>query len=100
MHRTFFSNKFPTSACKFICCGTRFICGRRLPLRHRLGDAVMFGSQLFDVYDNAKVDIALIEAGEDSQEHALNRIKGRSKFDLDDTTRRINQRPMVLPKGP
>jgi len=56
----------------------------------------MFGSQLFDVYDNAKVDIALIEAGEDSQEHALNRIKGRSKFDLDDTTRRINQRPMVL----
>ena len=27
----------------------------------------MFDGQLFDVYENKKVDIALIEAGEDSQ---------------------------------
>ena len=57
----------------------------------------MFDDQLFDVYENKKVDIALIEAGEDSQgEHALNRMLARSKFDLEETSNRIKDRRFYL----
>ena len=57
----------------------------------------IFDGQLFDVYENKKVDIALIEAGQDSQgEHVLNRMLTRSKFDLEETSNRIKDRRFYL----
>ncbi len=52
---------------------------------------------MFDVYKGRKVDIALVEVGQDSQgEHVLNRILARSKFDLDETANRIKDRRFAL----
>ena len=66
--------------------------------RAELGEVCrIFDGQLFDVYENKKVDIALIEAGQDSQgEHALNRMLARSKFDLEETSNRIKDRRFYL----
>jgi MULE transposase domain len=59
--------------------------------------ASMFDEQMFDVYEGRKVDIAMVEVGQDSQgEHVLNRILARSKFDLDETANRIKDRRFAL----
>jgi hypothetical protein len=50
----------------------------------------VFTEQKFDVYEGKKVNIALIEAGQDSQgEHTLNRILARSKLATDEVANRI-----------
>ena len=57
----------------------------------------MFDDQMFDVYEGKKVDIAIIEAGHDSQgEHYLNRVLARSKVDVDETANRIKDRRFAL----
>ena len=59
--------------------------------------ASMFDDQTFDVYEGRKVDIAMIEAGQDSQgEHHLNRVLARSKIDVDETANRIKDRRFAL----
>jgi hypothetical protein len=59
--------------------------------------ASMFDEQMFEVYEGKKVDIALIEAGQDSQgEHVLNRVLTWSKFDVDETANRIKDRRFAL----
>jgi hypothetical protein len=59
--------------------------------------ASMFDDQMFDVYEGRKVDIAMIEAGQDSQgEHRLNRVLARSKIDVDERANRIKDRRFAL----
>jgi hypothetical protein len=60
----------------------------------------MFDDQMFDVYEGRKVDIAIIEAGQDSQgEHYLNRVLARSKVDVDERDSESNQGSTICPRG-